>query len=480
MKITQSREVCGKVAAIFAVLMMLALVARGQAPNAIQVNAGESVTLAVQDVDKLAVADPLVADVISLSDKEANIIGKKAGVTTLTVVHKDDKPTLVYRIEVGNDTMAATVRRIIDQPGVIVKSVGDSIVLDGQVEDELQAQRANKVATAYSPKVVSLLEVRKPRQIRIRTRILEVNKDKTRNIGIKYFGDNGQVQYGFGRVEISEGVTGIASGHSFLDPTQVSGQNISPGQIPIGVKAALDLLITKNYARLLSEPTLVTLSGQEASFLVGQEVPITQQLPNSFTVQFKEVGVRMNIKPTADSQGRINTVIHAEVSQIVRFITGSFGSQPIIGTKKADTTLQLGDGETMVLGGLLENNLSTDALRKVPWLGDIPVLGLLFRSKEFQQNQSEILFFLTTEIVKNAEADAKNAAQTPLMKDWNSKGSGKDLLKTPDKKEDWSLDNPGRMGLPEWKLPPATPTPPPAPSVPPTTNFTPARPAGQE
>ena len=470
MKSTQSKEVCGKVVVLFAAVMILvgAGVVRGQSSNAIQVNAGESVTLAVQGVDKLAVADPAIADVVSLSDKEANIIGKKAGVTTLTIVHKDDKPTLVYRIEVGNDTMAATVRRIIDQPGITVKSVGDSIVLDGQVADELQAQRAVQVATAFKLQVVNLMEIKSPRQIRIRTRIVEVSKEFERSIGLKWLGDSGSVEYHMDALAGMDQVIG-SIGHGGL-ASQVT----------------LQLLEKKGGVRLLSEPTLITRSGTEASFLAGSEIPIIQTLQNVSSVEYKEVGVRMKIKPVADSQNRITTTIHAEVSQPTsQTVKGAGGAElPVIQTRKADTTLQLNDGQTIVIGGLLDNNIDVDTMRKFPWLADIPVIGALFRHKERTQNQHELLFFLTTEIIKDADAETAAAAQTPVMKDWNDKQSKQDLLKAPKKGDDWGLHNPGRMGLPERKSSPKPPKAPETSSAPtatePASNFTPARPAGQE
>ena len=212
-----------------------------------------------------------------------------------------------------------------------------------------------------------------------------------------------------------------------MQPQSAGGQAVTtPTTLDIGADVILQLLITKNYARLLSEPTLVTLSGKEASFLVGQEVPIVQQLPQSFTVEFKEVGVRMNIKPTADSQNQITTVLHAEVSQVIG--AGAFGI-PIIGSKKADTTLQVKDGQTVVVGGLLENNINRDALRKVPWLADIPLFGYLFRNKQFQQAQREVLFFMTPEIVKDVDATTAGATTTPLMRKWNGTEADEKLLK---------------------------------------------------
>jgi len=124
----------------------------------------------------------------------------------------------------------------------------------------------------------------------------------------------------------------------------------------------------------------------------------------------------MKIKPVADSENRINTTIHAEVSQL----TGqSFSGLPVIGDKSADTVLQVNDGQTIVIGGLLENNLSRDFLRKMPWLGDIPVLGALFRDKEFDQAKREVLFFMTPEILKTPQdALVATGAQSPAMKEW--------------------------------------------------------------
>ena len=421
--------------------------------DTIQVNVGESVTIAVDSVAKLAVAEPTIADIVSLSEREINIIGKKVGATTLTIVRSENKPTQIYRIEVGNDVAASVIRKVVSSSGISVRVVGDAIVLDGRVDDELDAQRAAQVAAVYyKDKVVNLLEVQKPRQIKIRIRVAEVSVDAIKNIGIQYFGPNGQVRYGFGRVGISEGGSGDFSGHAFLDPRQAASQAIQFGNTPVGVEALLELLQQKNLARLLSEPTLVTYSGKEASFLVGQEIPIVQQLPQSFTVEFKEVGVRMKVKPTADSQNRINTTIHAEVSQVTGVQVLGI---PVIGSKKADTTLQVQDGQTIVIGGLLENNITRDALRKLPWLADIPVLGALFRSKQFQQAQSEVLFFMTPEVLKDVDEDTASAARSALLRQWDasankdvlcgSAGSSKSCF---DKKDDWGLHNPGRMGIP--------------------------------
>lgn len=423
------------------------------AQQGIQVGVGEATTIPGENIAKVAIADPSVADVVPLSDKELSVIGKKAGVTSLTIVKNDGSPTQLTRIEVVNDAAAVTIREMIGNSNITVRAIGDSLVLDGKVDDELAANRAVQVATAYKSQVVNLLEIAKPRQIRVRTRIAEVDTEAIKNIGFQWFGPQGQVQYAMQYMGGGSIISGfIPTASEFGTP----GSVIEPNTVTMDV--ILDVLISKSYARLLSEPTLVTFSGKEASFLVGSEIPIVEQLPQSFTVEFKEVGVRMKIKPVADSENRINTTIHAEVSQLSGT---SISGLPIISTKSADTVLQVNDKQTIVIGGLLENNVNKDALRKLPWLGDIPVLGALFRDKQFDQAKREVLFFMTPEVMTEPENDlVATGAQSPAMQHWVTtwrKGGvvGRNDLDHADEykhfngtKDDWGLHNVDHAGLP--------------------------------
>lgn len=390
----------------------------GQAADKnLQVSVGEAITIPSEKVAKLAIADPAVADVIPLSEKEISVIGKSAGVTTLTVVHEEDQPTEMYRVEVSHGAGVKSIHETLGHSGVTVREIGNALILEGKVKDELQADRAVKIATAYKANVVNLLEVTNPRQVRIRTRLVEIRTDAIKRLGIRFFGANGEVKYamGFGSLE-SPGMSQIL-GHGFFDPRATQAGSISGDEAPAAVEATLRLLSEKNAARILSEPTLVTLSGKEASFLSGGEVPIVQQLAQTFTVEFKEFGVRMKIKPTVDSEMRINTHILAEVSSVAPEV--SISGVPSFRTRRAETDVQVADGQTVVIGGLLNNQHDRDAIRKVPWLGDIPVLGVLFRSKDYQANMTELLVFVTPEVVKDIDADVANAGRTPAMKDWN-------------------------------------------------------------
>ncbi len=445
----------GKAGILLTVLLAVASIAvpksRAEDDKTIRVSVGEAVAFPAENVAKLAIADPTIADVTPLSDKELSVIGKKAGVTTLSVV-REGSPSQLYRIEVGNDAAAATIRDMIGQSNISVRSIGDTLVLDGQVDDELQAARAVQVASAYKDKVLNLLEVKKPRQVRIRMRVAEVSTSAAKNIGFKWFGSQGQIQYATSFLGVGiPGTAGAAQtlvhGLGSIDPDK-GGPTGGIGDA-MGADVILQLLITKGLAKLLSEPTLVTLSGKEASFLVGKEVPIVQELSTSFTVEFKEVGVRMKVKPVVDSQNQINTTIHAEVSQVSSTIVkGGGGSElPVITTKKADTTLQVKDGQTIVIGGLLENNLSADTLRKVPWLAEIPIFGFLFRHKESARDQTEVVFFMTPEIIKDVDADTASAVRTPALQEWNGKEANDNVLPVPSKRDNWGLHRPDGLGL---------------------------------
>ncbi len=455
-------------------------------PTVLIVNVSEAVTLPVSKVSKLAIADPAIADVVALSEHEISVIGKKAGTTSLSICYATDKPTEVYRIEVNNGLVAATIRTMMTGPGINVREVGDSVVLDGQVEDELQLARAVQVAEACKMKVVNLLEVRKPRQILIRIRVAEVLSEAAKQVGFRWFGPAGEVQYAMAFSGMDQLIQQIP--HGFVQPASASA-TASAGAIGDAAKGSLDvvlqMLVNNNCARLLSEPTLLTKSGSEASFLVGQEYPIVQVLPNSVSVEYKKIGVNMKIKPTADSKNQITTVVHAEVSQIASIVSQGSVSVPIIGTKTADTTLQVADGQTIVIGGLLENNLTRDALRKVPWLADVPLFGYLFRHNDRAQSQREVLFFMTPMVVKDVDAATAAAAQTPLMTQWNTSKSMEKLLEIPKRDEPTPhfKPAPAKPAKPAPAKPtepvPAKPVEPAAPKQPPTTNYGSGRPVTQ-
>jgi pilus assembly protein CpaC len=426
MKTTIVTKTAVKLVGAVAMLVLAALwtAAFAAAPEPIRVHVSESYVLPVEGVTKAGIADPAIADVVPIIGREIIINGKKAGVTSLTI-WRDAQPPQIYRVEVTANVapIQESIRAATGYENVVVRAVGDTILLEGNVENELQLARTLAVATAYRDKVVNLLEVTAPRQVRIRTRFVEVSVDALKNIGIRYFTEtDGAVRYGFSRVAEFEPGSSALGLHQFLTP---AGGNFE------GVDATLQLLVQKDYARILSEPTLVTLSGKEASFLAGGEVPIVQRLTatETFSVIFKEFGVRMNIKSVVDSSYNINTHILTEVSRVNPDLT--VAGVPSFLTRRTETDVQVKDGQTIVIGGLLDNNVERDAIRKLPWLGDVPVLGNLFRSKQFRQKQSELLVFVTPEVVKDIDAMTTTAPQTQLMQEWHGGRATEKLLQRP-------------------------------------------------
>lgn len=461
---------------------LLFLVAGGLATanTSVQVSVGEAVTLKAANVTKLAVADDTVADVVPLSETEISVIGKKAGVTTLTVVYGDGRATDHYRVEVGPSAGVRSIHEALAIPGVQVREIGDAIILEGKVQTEQDAERVVKIATAYKPNVVNLIEVLNPRQVRIRTRLVEVRTDAIKQLGVQYFGPNGEVVYRFGFGQV-EGNSLLGSG--FFDPAAVGDQTISLGTIPAAVEARLRALASKDAARILSEPTLVTLSGREASFLSGGEVPIVQQLAQTFTVEFKEFGVRMKIKPTVDSENNVGTHIMAEVSEVGATSTAGI---PSFRTRRAETHVQIKDGQTLVIGGLLNNQHNRDAIRKIPWLGDIPVLGVLFRSKDYQGGQSELLVFVTPEVIKDVQNDPGAKPVTPAMQQWHGHDADAELRREQSPPPRWqrplevdelTMPRERKESTDKGPQTESSQTIEPSAATPPQTNFQPARPA---
>lgn len=418
--------------------------------KSLQVTAGESTTITLENLAAIAVADPAIADVAKLGDTPVfNIIGKKSGVTTLTVVFTDNNRTEIYRVEVTPSAGVRSVHQILSStPGVTVQEIGDAIVLQGKVKTEQDADRAVKMATAYKANVVNLIEVTDPKKVRIRARLVEVRTDAIKKLGVDYFGKDGSVTYGF----LFGGI-----GSSVSDAIHGFEPGAEPDLNQVGnVQATLKALASKNLARTLSEPTLVTLSGKEASFLSGGEVPIVTVLANTSTVQYKEFGVRLKIKPMVDSENNVTSHLTTEVSQ-ANFVDTA-GGQPTFLTRRAETEVQVKDGQTIVIGGLLKNEVG-NTIRKVPWMGDIPVLGVLFRSKNYQQGLSELLVFVTTDVVKDVTADAANAPQMPDMKTWNGKQADEELRQETKPDPEWQKP----LDVDELKVqPPPPPKPAPA------------------
>jgi pilus assembly protein CpaC len=326
------------------------------------------------------------------------------------------------------------------------------------------------------PNIVDQMTIARFHQCRIRVQVAEVNIDAAKQKGIRY---SDGVTWAISENALTLDQLSRGNAGALLMQNTFSGLFPQPGDTTGDLRpsytATLQTLIQDRHARLLAEPTLVTKSGQSASFLSGGEVLQQQQsalgVPSLVTIPF---GVTLKIKPTVDRANHIDMEVTAEVSEAPTVISDSGGSLQKT-SRNVTNKLRLNHGDTLIVGGLLQNNMR-NIIRKIPWIGQIPVLGALFRSKDWNSNQSELLFFITPEIIGDLPSDTARNVRTPAMKQWHYQDGHKNVL--PDPNSHAGPDNdlhdllgiPGdRMEEPQPSMPGFAPAgaPPPPPIAPP-------------
>lgn len=355
------------------------------------------------------VADPDTADVQAQSPSIIYLFGRRAGNTSLFAVDENDD--LLLRTSVQVDHNLAGLRGAIDRliPGhtVDVSSVDGSIVLDGEVGSPREAQELRELASRYLGEDEILLNrtrVGTPTQVHLRVRVAEVSREVIKEFGINWetLFNSGNFTFGFasGRDLVSGG------GGIFRSPANAGGNapgigfgNFSSGSA--SVSTALDALAEEGLVTVLAEPNLTALSGETASFLAGGEFPIpVASDDNEIEIEFKEFGISLAFTPTVVSKNRISLQVRPEVSELSDngAITINGLTIPALATRRAETTVELGSGQSFAVGGLLSNDIQ-NTVSKFPGLGDLPILGTLFRSQRFQTNETELVILVTPYLV---------------------------------------------------------------------------------
>jgi pilus assembly protein CpaC len=349
-------------------------------------------------VTDLLVGNTEIADVQPLTDRSIYVLGKQIGSTSLTIYGKDNSLIAVVDLVVGFDhqELKSKLHEMLPNEDIEVRPMGGSITLSGTVSSSAQLNRAIEIAGRYigDPHLVSnLLTVNGSQQVMLAVRFAEVSRNLSKNIGIntQVVGDDFSVATGLG----------IAF-DSFLRATG----SFTAGEV--AVDAALDALEEKSLVKTLAEPNLIALSGDTANFLAGGEFPIpVAQDEDAITVEFKEFGVSLAFTPTVLGDGLINVVVEPEVSRIdptfAQVVQGL--SVPGLSTRRAKTTIELRDGQSFAIAGLLQDDFD-DTVEQVPGLGDVPILGALLRSTSYQRNQTELVIIVTTHLVQPAPAGA--------------------------------------------------------------------------
>ncbi|MBP1762963.1 MAG: type and secretion system protein [Firmicutes bacterium] len=374
---------------IFALVLLLVLPVSAAGNIVIQVN--NSTVLSWDSVERIAVANPDIADVVIISPTEVLIVGKAAGTTTLQVWSAAGRSSYDVEVSVNNATIANDIKTILGYPNIRVSKVNNTVLLEGMVNDQYQRARAEKVAGAYGEKVVNLLELSKPKQVKIEAKIVEISKDKTDKLGILW-GNSVSTPGAF--------PFGQSSTNTISDQGNVFGWFGTYSDI----NAELDALIQNGNAKILSQPNMITLSGEKANILVGGEIPIPVSVSNGqIGIEWKEYGIKLDIAPEVNSDNLITSKVKAEVSALDwnsshQVSLGSNMYIPPIKTRKAETVITMVSGQSMAIGGLISNEESK-SVYKIPFLADIPVIGKLFKSTSFTSGKTEVVIIMTPTLV---------------------------------------------------------------------------------
>jgi pilus assembly protein CpaC len=360
---------------------------------------------------RASITDPGIASVVVLSPTQVLINGSTAGVTSLAVWDEQDQPQ-IFDVNVQADTsqLVSLLREVAPTDQITVYAAHHSIVLTGEVGRPTTVTKAQEVAETFSPHVVNLLRVAQTPQIMLKVRFVEVNRTALQKLGIDFVvegmpgGPHPYVavsQAGRTGLAFEDGLAGVA-GLLFPGSAQLFGKgDVGKGTGRTVFAPSLNLLAERNLLRLLAEPNLLAKSGEEASFLAGGELPIPVVTANSVKVEFKEFGVRLTFTPEVTETGAIQLTVSPEVSSLdfSNAVTLAGFAIPGLRTRKADTTVELQDGETLIIGGLFSQEMTKVAAR-IPMVSDIPVLGDLFKSDSFQKGETELLVLVSPALVR--------------------------------------------------------------------------------
>ncbi|MGB3147149.1 MAG: type II and III secretion system protein family protein [Paracoccaceae bacterium] len=356
-----------------------------------------------QPFAELSIANPGIADISTLSDRSIYVLGKAPGRTTLTLLGGEGKLITNVDVQVSLDVAEFKERllQILPNEKVEVRTANDGIVMSGTVSSITALDRALDLAERYAPgRVSNLMSVGGEQQVMLKVRFAEMQRSVTKNLSAS-LGINvlGSPVFGVGGSGNINQVNNLLSGSPVTTlKTGALGVGYTSGNLELGV--LLEALETKGLVRTLAEPNLTALSGQQASFLAGGEYPIPVSDNDGLTIEYKPFGVELAFTPRVVDGDIINLEILAAVSGIDTTTSITTGGIDVNAFKRrqTQTTVEMRDGDSFAIAGLIQDDF-TDLNGQVPWLGDIPVLGALFRSAEYTRNQSELVIIVTPHLV---------------------------------------------------------------------------------
>lgn len=359
--------------------------------------------------------DRQIADIVPITNRSIYVLGKNMGTTSLTLYDSAGRVISVIDVAVGPDVIALSdqLHKLLPGEEIAASISNDSVVLTGMVSSAGTADRAAQLAKSYAgDKVINMISVGASQQVMVEVRFAEVSRTAGKEIGVSAFGNSrgGTFDgvFGKGAQLVPDPVTGVGvlKLSAITDTFGIFRKMFNIGGLSID--ATLNALETRGLAKTLAQPTLIALSGERASFLAGGEFPVPVVQGNGggtggtppITVEFKPFGVSLAFTPTVLGDKTISMIVQPEVSQIDPSASLTIGNITIPGvrTRRASTTLELRDGESFAIAGLLQKDFKT-TVDQIPLLGSIPILGALFRSSNFQKEQTELLIVVTPHLV---------------------------------------------------------------------------------
>jgi pilus assembly protein CpaC len=388
------------------------VIVKSTTPQKVSLTVGKSVILQSKDsIKRISVASPDVADAHVLTPWQIYLAGKSSGVTNLTLWGPTGSTVSgVFDIEVLPDVtqLKAKIHEMFPQEqDVKVTAAADSLVLSGTVSSAANQSQIVTLAQSYAPKgkdgvkINNFLEVAGVQQVMLEVRVSEMSRSNMKKLGFNwnYISSSGQ---NFG-ISVLDNLTRTNFSGTGLDTTVTDPINMIFRFLGDGATwtVFIDALKENGLTKVLAEPTLITLSGKTADFLAGGEFPIPVPDEDGITIDYKSYGVGLQFTPTVLGNGKISMHVAPEVSQLdftnAIAITGYV--VPGLTTRRVSTTIELGDGQSFAVAGLLQDDVR-EIVRKFPVLGDIPVLGALFRSSNFQKNETELVIIVTPHLVR--------------------------------------------------------------------------------
>jgi len=376
---------------------------------------GKSVVVDLPDIKDVLVADPKIANAVVHSGQRAYIIGAAVGQTNIVFFDSAGQQIAAYDIAVKRDLngVRAALKQMLPNAGIQTEGVGDGVMLTGSVSSPIEAQQAGELAARLvggADKVVNSIVVRGRDQVMLKVTVAEVRRDIIKQMGVDL---SASMNYGTAVVNFNNSNPFTANNAPLVPGNNLTAAALTKAGLP-SVTATLRAMESAGVVRTLAEPNLTAISGESATFISGGEFPIptgvtcqtstTGAIGNCVqTVSFKKFGISLNFTPVVLTEGRISLRVMTEVSEVSaeNSLTGGAGGTtiPSIKTRRAETTLEIPSGGSIAMAGLIQEQ-TKQAINGLPGLDSLPVLGALFRSQDFVNNQTELMVIVTPYIVR--------------------------------------------------------------------------------